>query len=341
MQNNQTNNYIVILAGGKGERLWPLSRNKNPKQLLRFVDDKSLLEHTIDRVRGLVLKENLLIITTKDQEDAIKAVAGKQVGTILAEPTSRNTAPAIAYCCFYLFAKNKNAHITFIPADHYIKDSESFRTYLRSCMEENNKQEITLLGIKPKYAATGYGYIEYRKTKNSIDHFPVIHFHEKPDIKTAESYCKKNNFLWNIGIFSSAAHTFLTELQKINPGLYKSVDQFHVTKKGYENLPNISFDHAILEKSKQCRVMPIDLEWSDVGNLDTFLSHMNVDCNLISINARNNIITIDNKLVAIIGVENLCVVQTDDVLLIAKRADVEQVKQIVNELKKTDKHHYL
>jgi mannose-1-phosphate guanylyltransferase len=341
------NRYIVILAGGKGERLWPLSRQKRPKQLLPFCYDLSLLEQTINRIAQLVKKEHLWIVTTQEQEKQINQLVGQQVGQIVAEPASRNTAPAILLTCLEIAQKDENAIVSFLPADHFITQDDIFQENLKTAFEYSTQHDvITLLGLKPEWAATGYGYIEFEKNdKTVMQPQKIVRFHEKPSAATAQMYLMLPNMLWNIGVFCAKISVFLKEYEYAVPSLLSTMEDYLVGKKSYEQCDNISIDHAVMEKSRSIYVLPVSFIWSDVGNLDTFISlhtkHKETAPNTISINAQNNVLNVKDKLVALIGVENLCIVQTDDVLLIAQRDQTDKVKQVISLLKDKKNEDYL
>lgn len=336
------NHYIVILAGGKGERLWPLSRQTRPKQLLPFEQNSTLLEQTLQRVKSLIPQENIWVITTKQHEQKIQQLIGAHVGTIIAEPLPRNTAPAILYTCLRIKEHNPQATVAFLPADHVIKPEKDFSDALLTAINyAGDHNIITLLGLKPTYAATGYGYIEYKESHH--DFCTIMHFHEKPLPARAYEYIEKPNMLWNIGIFCGTVTTFIQEFELHAYGLYKKVLKFHANHTGYEDTPNISIDYAVIEKSIKTMVLPVEFEWSDVGNLDVFLTAQKKDIpsSVISIDAENNIVEVPEKLVALIGVNDLCIVQTNDTLVIAKRSEVEKVKLVVQQLQKNKQEEYL
>lgn len=338
--------FIVILAGGKGERLWPLSREKRPKQLLPFCNDLSLLEQTINRVQKLVPKEQLWIVTTEQQEQQIKEIVGDQVGKILTEPAARNTAPAILLTCLEIAKQDSGAVISFLPADHFITQDEVFRDCLKQAFTfAAHHDGITLLGLKPDWAATGYGYIEFEGNKANDKPQKVVRFHEKPSAATAELYLMLPNMLWNIGVFCAKVSAFLHEYEQTSSAIVTAVKDYLDKSSNYNQCENISIDHAVLEKSVNTHVLPVDFAWSDVGNLDTFLSlhakHEVERSQMVSINSQNNTINVKGKLVALIGIENLCIVQTDDVLLIAQRDQTDKVKQVLSLLKEESNEHYL
>lgn len=337
------NLYAVILAGGKGERLWPLSRSIYPKQLLDFSNETSLLDQTIDRAASFIEKENIKIITTSEQLDIIYQKVGSKVGSIIAEPVSRNTAPAIALACLEIAQHDPNAIVIFLSADHCIPQPGTFVDGLQKIADfAQTSNGIVLMGLRPTSPATGYGYIEYKNDTQTIHQ--VTRFHEKPSLERAQEYIKQPNMLWNIGVFCAHVKTFLVAFKESAPTVLQSVTAFlHGTKDAYAQSPHISIDYAILEKNKNVYVLPASFEWSDVGNLETFLSLRSVaqPVDIISIESKNNLVSSTSKIVALVGVEDLCVVQTTDALLIVKRSEVERVKEIVQALQKKGGGAYL
>ena len=339
------NTYFVILAGGKGERLWPLSRNDKPKQLLPFLDNQSLLEQTISRIQKISIKQNIWIITTEEQLPQINVLVGNQVGKIIAEPTSKNTAPALLLASLMIEANDPQAMIVFLPADHYILDNDDFcNTVAHAVTISQAQQAITLIGVTPQGPATGYGYIEYNQSLNNMN--GIIQFHEKPDLETAQKYYKTPGMLWNIGIFCAQSNTFIAQCKTHAIDIYNRVTAYIHTgnKQEYELITATSIDYAVIEKSKNLYVVIGTFKWSDVGNLDTFLSlqRQNVSLNTtVALNSDNNILNVKNKLVALINVNNICIIETDDVLLIVPRAEVEQVKVLLQHIKNNKLEQYL
>lgn len=335
----QKNWYVVILAGGKGERLWPLSTETSPKQILPFQEGESLLQATIKRFASIMPKEKIWIITTEKQIDLISHHVQHSVGTILSEPVSRNTAPAILYTCLRIQQQDPDAVIAFLPADHYIKENNQFIQNISQALSWANKYHtLVLLGIKPTFPATGYGYIEH-ELHNSTDSlfYNVCKFHEKPSLLEAKDYCKKNNMLWNTGIFCSRVDIFINEFMHHAPIIYKQVAQSLGNSDIYKEIESVSVDHAIMEKSNIIQVLPVSFTWSDVGNLNTFLSlldkHQNKLDQVVAYNSLDNLLYTYKKHVALIGVHNLCIVETNNALLIANREQVEEVKKILEALK--------
>lgn len=325
--------YAVVLAGGRGERLWPLSRKKKPKQLLPFINEESLLQQILTRITPLVSLEQRWIITTEALLTEIKKTAGSLVGHIVTEPSSRNTAPAMILAARKIAAKDPDAVLVFLSADLYIPDDRFLEslTYAIDYAEKN--QKITLLGLRPTYASTQFGYISFQNQPSYPA--PVSGFFEKPNKATAADYIKKG-YLWNSGIFVAPVKVFLAECLKYAPRLLKNVDSFLQGKADYKTIESISIDYAVMEKSESLAVLPADFVWSDVGTLETFL-RLRQQTNrsrptVIQIDSEDNLVESELPLVALVGVKNLSVIQTKDVLLIVDRGQTEKVKQVVQQV---------
>lgn len=338
----EKNWYCIVLAGGSGERLWPLSRGLYPKQLLPWGDNNTLLGLTLDRVASIIPQERRVIVTTALQKPHIEKAVGTKVHTILGEPSARNTAPAIAWACLTLAQENPDVVCLFLSADHYIPDTEMFLADIKTAAQYAESHDvIALLGIKPLNPATGYGYIEYNQSDTSSLK-KVTQFHEKPTLSVAQSYLAAGNFLWNTGMFCGKVSTFIKEFERHAPNLLNAVKEFMNGKAAYDTIEKISFDHAVMEKSTATVVLPANFMWKDVGNLDIFLSLQNktqtLNDQVFTLNSHNNLIdTTKKKIIALIGVDDLCIIDTEDALLIAKRKDVEEVKGIVQQLRARDK----
>lgn len=339
--------YVVILAGGNGERLWPLSRQDRPKQLL-YMGDKTLLEHAVDRAELIVPAKRIWISSTIQHKHMIEEIVQNRVGGFIVEPSSRNTAPAILLSCLHLYEQDPDAQILFVPADPFIPVHE----YMRYCgfldhaidfIERNNS--LLLLGIKPTYPATGYGYIEFdvAQSDNGNAPFKVIHFHEKPSPVVAQRYVESGNKLWNIGMFCAKASVFLDEFKRLAPAMFESIISYRNGRESYDSIVSSSIDYVIMEKSDNVWVLPVDFAWCDVGNIEIFLSleQTEHDAPLVTIDSHNNKVNSVDKLIALVGVNDLCIVQTDDALLIAKCGKTEQVKEVVHYLKRNAYYEYL
>ncbi len=333
--------YFVILCGGSGTRLWPLSRKYRPKQLLPFIDNKSLLEQTIDRVASIAQsKKNILLVTTEDQAKLISKKIIDKVGKIIKEPAQRNTGPAILYSALKIESKYNNCTVVVLPADHYIPDTKTYCSYLQKAINNSQKKEtIVTMGLMPTYPATGYGYIQAIINNNKLTagrDYKVKKFHEKPNIEKAKEYFVQKEMFWNLGMFISKISVLIDEYKNLSPEIYNKISN------KYEDTPNISIDYAIMEKSNKISVIPCDFEWNDVGNLETYLSiqqkhnknNTNKSCNIININSKNNIVHVhaNKKIVSFVGIDNICVIEDDDVILIAKRNEIERVKEVQKKL---------
>lgn len=351
------NTYFVILSGGDGQRLWPLSREKRPKQFIPFLKDKSLLEQTVSRINQIAIdKGNIYVVTNQKQYKDVKLLVGNSVGAILAEDDKRNTAPAILYATLKIYEKNKDAVIVFLPADSFVVETDKYINTLdlaANFAAKNNK--IVTLGVMPTRPATGYGYIQAnnaRKEHIYVDHiYDVKKFHEKPSLEVAQTYLQNNSMLWNISVFAARAYIFIEEFIALAPKIYSQMIQYLENKIQYHDIESDSIDCAIIEKSKRITVIPCDFAWYDVGNLDVFLSLQNkISKNLtriINIDGQNNIASIipkkidRQKLITFVGVSDLCLVEDEDVILIAKRTEVDKVKKALHKIKQESLEQYL
>ncbi len=342
------NRYGIILAGGSGERLWPLSRQKKPKQLLSICYDKTLLHQSFDRVKALISDDNISIVTTKDYANQIRECLQNELVSLIIEPVARNTAPAILYACLALYDQDPNAVIVFLPADSFIpqEDNALFADYLEKAFQAAERHNvIVLLGVVPTTPATGYGYIEYDPAQLQEDAYIVKKFHEKPSYERACGYITNPTMLWNISVFCGKVSVFIEEFQQLAPDLYAQVVAYKNGMQNYDTIQSISVDYAVIEKSNRVSVIPVDFSWCDVGNVAVFLALKNAQHQLkektIEVNSTNNLIDVPDKLVALVGVDNLCIVQTADALLITKRDDAERVREVVSQLKQSSFKEYL
>jgi mannose-1-phosphate guanylyltransferase len=338
-------NHFVILAGGKGQRLWPLSTKKCPKHLITFIDNKSLLEQTIERINTSSNNNNepkIWVLTNEEQLELVKNhVQHLQVQnlniTVVAEPVARNTAPAILWICEKINKLDCNATVIILPADHFIPEKDNFNQTIQQAITfaQNNPQIITL-GITPTMPATGYGYIQADISAHERI-FPVIKFHEKPDLTKANHYLKQSNMFWNAGIFIGTVSTFLNEFKTCSKKLFDDMQNVIKGKTDYEALESISIDYAIMEKSSNIALISASFEWHDVGNLVIFLSlkkrfNKNIE-NIINIDGYNNLSSSNKKLVVCIGVSDLCIVETNDIILVSKRNCTENIKTALPKVK--------
>ncbi len=324
--------YFVALAGGVGERLWPLSTVARPKQFLCLHGNKTLLEDTYARIVNLVQDGHFWVVTTQDYASLTRSTC-PTAERILIEPMLRNTAPAICLACLQVAREHPDAVVVILPSDHFVSPVQRFRSLLTQAIEYCVRNEVLmLLGAMPTYPATGYGYIKCsRKSDASCGVMHVVSFHEKPAAEAAQTFLESGCMLWNAGIFCARVQVFLQELQMHAPQVFNGVKSYIAGSGQYADLPSISIDYAVLEKSTRLRVMPLDISWSDVGNLREFLT-IHEKCTpssdrVVKVDAPGTLVYGSaHKIIALIDVANVCVVDTPQALVIAAKDTVEKVK---------------
>lgn len=337
---------VIILAGGGGTRLFPLSRDCYPKQFLHVIGDKSLLAQTIERFLGLVEAKDIIIVTNERYifhvQSEIKSI-NAQEAHIITEPMGKNTASAIAlaqsYCQDVLQCDDDE--ILFVsPSDHLIKPIDAFQDLIKNA-QDVAKDNIMTLGIKPTKPEIGYGYIEAEKNNNLAK--KVISFKEKPDLATAKEYIASGNYYWNGGMFMFSIATMQAELTKYMPAI------IDITQSGYQyavdnfiNMPDISIDYAVAEKSQKMMMIPMEnIYWNDIGSFDAIAEVLSDEeknvfkGDILAENCIDTMIIGDNRLIAGIDLENLMIIDTPDALLVAKKGESQKVKNIVNKLKQS------
>ena len=335
---------IVILAGGGGTRLFPLSRDCYPKQFLHVIEDKSLLAQTIERFLGLVEAKDIIIVTNERYIFHVQAelkTINAQEAHIITEPMGKNTAPAIALAqsyCQDVLQCDKDEVLFVSPSDHLIKPIDAFQNLIKNA-QDVAKDNIVTLGIKPTKPEIGYGYIEAEKNNNLAK--KVISFKEKPDLATAQEYIASGNYYWNGGMFMFSIATMQAELTKYMPAI------IDITQNGYRyavdnfvNMPDISIDYAVAEKSQKMMMIPMEnIYWNDIGSFDAIAEVLSdKDKNvfkgdILAENCTDTMIIGDNRFIAGIDLENLMIIDTPDALLVAKKGESQKVKNIVNKLK--------
>ncbi|MEP7071047.1 MAG: sugar phosphate nucleotidyltransferase [Verrucomicrobiota bacterium] len=344
--------YALILAGGSGERFWPLSRRTLPKQLLRLVSEKTLLETTFSRLQGLVPPERILVLTNVEQEEATRSVLPQlPADNIVAEPAKRDTAAAVALGVGWVAKRDHTATMVVLPADHVIDDTAGFQTTISIAARTAEKHNaLVTIGLRPKSAHPGYGYIELGEPLDQANKvWRVSRFREKPNAELAESFVRTGNFCWNAGMFVWSVPTVLTEFNRHAPELARfqamcsASDSFaQALGERFARLPKISFDYAIMEKADHVLMVEAQFDWDDVGGWQAVARYFQSDengnaanCSVTALDATDNIV-FDEEVgnVALLGVNNLIVVRTGDAILVCHRHHAEKIKNLVAKLPK-------
>lgn len=347
--------YPVLLAGGTGSRLWPVSRELLPKQLVNLAGDDSLIQNTIHRLCPVLSADLVRIVCGEDHFHEVarhlEEIDVPAEGKIITEPCGRNTAPAILLAILEILKKEKDAIILIFPSDHVISDVAGFHNSLQKGIALAQNNHIVTFGIKPGYAETGYGYIEGGKAVRGGAH-SIKRFVEKPDQKTAEKYFKAGNFFWNSGMFAFKASVMVQEFKTYEPGLYKNIKKMLakgtcITAEKYGSLPDISIDYAIMEKTGKGVVLPSDFGWSDIGSwksLYDFLPKSNdenvLEGDIIHQGTRNCFIRGEQRLIVANDLENIVIVETPDTVFVSNMESSKNVKEIVTELKRQGRKEY-
>ncbi len=342
----------VILSGGSGTRLWPLSRQTYPKQFLNLLDDKSLFQGTLDRIKGISDLPPVIVTSEQHRFLAAEQVRQQEIenAAIILEPVGRNTAPAIAVAAMRILEQHERAVALVLPSDHIINDREAFFNAVKSGYQAAEAGKLVTFGIVPTKAETGFGYI---KSGNSsvADSFEVASFVEKPDKETAEEYLLAGNYFWNSGMFMFHAKHYLDELEKHQPEMVlackeslangaKDLDFYRLDTASFAQCPADSIDYAVMEKTSDAVVIPLDAGWDDVGSW-TALASLNAHDesgntfhgDVIIENTSNSLVYSDHRLVSAIGVKDLVIVETADAVLVAHKSEAQNVGKIVAKLK--------
>ena len=337
----------IILCGGSGTRLWPISRTLMPKQFVKLFDDKSLFQLTVERNSKVCSKQFIVSNSEQyflalDQLEELNTSNNKY----LLEPVGRNTAPAIALACFAL---KKEEIVLVTPSDHLIKDEKEYAKVLSTAEELATDGNLVTFGITPSFAETGFGYIE----ANGLE---VKAFHEKPEFEIATEYVKAGNYYWNSGMFCFKAGVFLDELKKYSPDLYEASlkafensskdEMVRIKHEDILNIPEDSIDYAVMEKSSIVKVVPSDIAWSDVGSFDALYEELpkdesgnTVNKKHIAIDSKNNLVYGKDRYIATVDIEDCIIVDTGDALLVSKKGSSQKVKKVVEDIKKNTELH--
>lgn len=345
----------VVLAGGRGVRLWPESRNKHPKQLCRFINSKSMLEDTLDRLTAAGADQFLIItndMLLADIENIVKYRDNADKIEIISEPEGKNTAPAVGLSLTHFYPGQQDEVLAIFPADHHVLDIPSFCLTLNKAVQAAEQNHIVTIGIEPDHAETGYGYIE--KSNQEISDlkevFQVLSFREKPDLKTAGMYLDTGRYLWNSGIYIGKVKTLMEEFANYLPEIFTYLQYGceHYLQ-NYSSLPNISLDYGIAEKSKRITVVPGRFGWSDIGNWNALAELFPYDQqqnhplgqDVLFVDSKNCVVKQNTKTVVLFGVKDLTVVETDDVILVAERQRCQDISQLVKQIETLERHDLL
>ena len=359
------NNYAVIMAGGIGQRFWPKGTSKHPKHFLKIVNDhETMIQATYKRLTNIFHDERIFVVTNK----SYKAEVHRQLpripeDNIICEPFGRNTAPCIGLACLFIGQFNKKANVLVIPSDHIIQNVSEYQRVIKSGLNfVTGNGGIVTLGISPTHPETGYGYIQYNLDKmipvqlnengeSSEKVFKVKTFAEKPNLELAKAFIESGDFLWNSGMFIFRVDTMLAEIQNLLPELYQSLVNLdaHILSNDfqkylefeYSRIKGISIDYGVMEKSQNVFTIRSNFGWSDLGSWDEIYNLKDKDANgnvkfgrTVTINTKNCLILNDKIIVATVGVEDLLIVNTEDGLLICKRGDSQNVKEVTDYLKR-------
>ena len=348
--------YGLILAGGSGSRLWPLSRELYPKQLLNIQNTESLLQATFERLTDSIPADNIISMTGVKHVSNVRYQLSKitENPVVLSEPISKNTAPAIALAAKYISVKSEDDPVILVvPSDHLIKDIKSFSATVKEGEKIAEQGYIVTFGIKPSYPETGYGYINV--TDNRIENgVKVNKFVEKPNEELAKKYIADGNYYWNSGIFMFKASTLLNELKICSPDIYALLNNFDFSSSNeipyieFDKMPSISIDYAVMEKSDKIALVKLESDWNDLGSWKSIydVSTKDSDGNVkighvLDEGSKNSLIYSSSKLVATIGLEDAVIVETEDAILACKADKTQDVKKIFETLKKQNDNTHL
>ena len=335
----------IILAGGSGTRLWPMSRKNYPKQFLSLGEELSLLQKTIERQLSFCKPKDIFFITNEAYKDIIAeqmvTIAEIPYENIITEPVARNTAPAIALATQYLLEKgscDKDEAVVVVAADHIITPIEKYGEYVIQAGKLAEQGHIVTFGIHPSAPETGYGYI-LRGPEFEMA-YQVEAFVEKPDLDTAKHYLECGDYYWNSGMFAFTPRTIMEELKQYSPEIHTFCQNDYSTIfANFADMPKISIDYAVMEKSSRVIVLPFKIKWSDIGSYDSYYDLSEKDENnnvihgdVISIDSHNNLIISNKRLISVIDIENLNIIETKDSILITRKGSSQRVKEVVDHL---------
>lgn len=355
--------YPVILSGGSGTRLWPLSRAALPKQFLPLVSEKTMFQETLGRLQGLSNMASPIVVCNNEHRflaaEQLRAIDVAPLELIL-EPFGRNTAPAVAAAAFAAQSKDTDATLLILPADHLIQDVSGFHRAIQSALTLAQQDKLVTFGITPNEPATGFGYIERGAALRAADQaYAVARFVEKPDLKTAQTFLASGNFFWNSGMFVFKASTYLAELQQHRPDIYtaaqlawqlshRDLDFCRLDEAAFAECPSDSIDYAVMEYTQSAAMVTVDIDWSDIGSWSSLADASPHDArgnalrgDVYAAETDNCYIRSESRLVAAIGVKDLVIVETADAVLVIHKDAAQDVKHTVEYLKQAERSEHL
>ncbi|MCU7802736.1 MAG: mannose-1-phosphate guanylyltransferase/mannose-6-phosphate isomerase [Candidatus Thiodiazotropha sp. (ex Lucinoma borealis)] len=353
----------VILSGGSGTRLWPLSRSAYPKQFIPLIDDHSLFQETVERMSAVPDAGDVLVVCNEEHRfmvaEQIRQLDMKPSGIML-EPVGRNTAPAIACAALHAKSLDENAVLLVTPSDHIIRDNERFNEAILTGLNSIGNGSLVTFGIVPDKPETGYGYIRKESKGSTNNAYPVAEFVEKPDLETAKTYLASGDFYWNSGMFVFKAEAYLAELERFFPEILQAarkayeanrpdMDFLRLDREAFAACPAESIDYAVMEKTDKSVVVPMDAGWNDVGSWSALADVAVVEGNngnviqgdVLVKDVSNSYLRSENRMIAGLGIDNLIVVETADAVLVADKSHVQDVKEIVEQLKSSGRCEHI
>lgn len=352
----------LIMAGGSGTRLWPRSRKDRPKQLLDIVSPRTMLQETCERIRPLIPDEQIFVITNDGYvEESQRQVPYLDLANIIGEPEGHGTAPAIGLGALYIGQRDPEAIMAVLTADHLIRDTEAFRQVLQAAAAVAKVGHLVTLGIKPTHPETGYGYIQRGDPLPEVNGrqvFRVRRFTEKPDRATARGFVDSGEYYWNSGMFVWKISAIQAEMQRLMPRLQTQLDEIRTalgTEREREVLERIwpqvedqTIDYGVMEHAENVAVLPAEIGWSDVGDWATLSELLPADeqgnvvvGEHVGVETERSLIYSPHRLVATVGIQDMVIVDTDDVILVCPKERAQEVKAVVDELKRSARYRYL
>jgi mannose-1-phosphate guanylyltransferase len=345
----------LILAGGSGTRFWPASRKRRPKQLLSLAGGRTLLRRTFDRLAPIVEPGDVWVCTNRElAADVARELPELDESHILAEPEGRNTAPAIAWSVASMPSDRADEAVISLHSDHWIADEQAFRACLLDAVAAvESENEVLALGVAPRWAETGYGYIETAEPVGpGARSTAVVCFREKPDAETAEAFVASGRHLWNSGIFGFRGTTLLGLMRELQPETMKGIDEIARRPQDlgelYGQLPAEAIDTAVMERIDKLRTLVLDCGWSDLGSWEALAEILQADeagnvvrGDAVAVDARDNLLVGEDGLVAVVGVSGLAVVKTDDAVLVIPKSRSQEVRRIVDQLRRSGRSDLL